>query len=209
MINLLPRFYLAQSGKILLDGVDIRDYELKNLRQHMALVSQQSILFNDTIANNLAYGCKSTVTRAELEAAAKAAYAWDFIQAISGGLDAVIGENGVLLSGGQRQRIAIARALLKKAPVLILDEATASLDTHSERQIQLALEHLMSQCTTIVIAHRLSTIENADWILVLDQGRLVEQGSHQDLLKQNGAYAALHRLQFKEKPVENVNTNLV
>lgn len=209
LINLLPRFYLLQSGKILLDGVDIFDYELKNLRQHMALVSQQSILFNDTIANNLAYGCRDTVTRAELEAAAKAAYAWDFIQAIPGGLDAVIGENGVLLSGGQRQRIAIARALLKKAPILILDEATASLDTHSERQIQLALEHLMSQCTTIVIAHRLSTIENADWILVLEQGRLVEQGSHQELLKQNGQYAALHRLQFKEKPVENVNTNLV
>ncbi len=202
LINLLPRFYSFQNGSIMLDGVDIREYQLKNLREQMALVSQHSILFNDTIANNIAYGSKARVTRQELEAAAKAAYAWEFIQEFSEGLDAVIGENGVLLSGGQRQRIAIARALLKKAPILILDEATASLDTYSERQIQLALENLMSQCTTFVIAHRLSTIENADWILVMEKGRLVEQGSHQTLVQQNGAYAALHRLQFKEKVIE-------
>ena len=189
----------CSSGAITIDGVDMRDYQLENLRQQFALVSQHSVLFNDTIAHNIAYGRQiGDVSREQIEAAARAAYAWEFIQEFPKGLDEVIGENGVLLSGGQRQRIAIARALLKNAPILILDEATSSLDTHSERQIQAALENLMQRSTTFVIAHRLSTIENADWILVMDKGRIIEQGAHEVLLSQKGAYEALHRLQFKE-----------
>jgi ATP-binding cassette, subfamily B, bacterial MsbA len=199
LINLLPRFYDPRSGIITIDGVDVRDYQLENLRQQFALVSQHSVLFNDTIAHNIAYGRQiGDVSRDQIEAAARAAYAWEFIQEFPKGLDEVIGENGVLLSGGQRQRIAIARALLKNAPILILDEATSSLDTHSERQIQAALENLMQRSTTFVIAHRLSTIENADWILVMDKGQIIEQGTHDVLLSQKGAYEALHRLQFKE-----------
>jgi subfamily B ATP-binding cassette protein MsbA len=199
LINLLPRFYELQTGVITIDDVDIRDYQLDNLRRQFAVVSQHSVLFNDTIAHNIAYGLHDAgVSRAQIEAAARAAHAWEFIQEFPQGLDAVIGENGVLLSGGQRQRIAIARALLKNAPILILDEATSALDTHSERQIQAALENLMQRCTTFVIAHRLSTIEHADWILVMEQGRIVEQGAHAELLSQQGAYTALHRLQFKD-----------
>ncbi len=199
LINLLPRFYELQSGSITIDGVDIRDFQLNNLRQQFALVSQHSILFNDTIAHNIAYGQQEgIVSRAQIEEAAKAAHAWEFIQEFPRGLDTVVGENGVLLSGGQRQRIAIARALLKNAPILILDEATSSLDTHSERQIQAALENLIHRSTTFVIAHRLSTIEQADWIIVMEQGRIIEQGSHAELLAKQGAYAALHHLQFKE-----------
>lgn len=201
LINLLPRFYELQHGSITIDGVEIRDFQLSNLRQQFALVSQQSILFNDTIAHNIAYGQQAgEVSRDQIEDAAKAAYAWEFIQEFPQGLDTVIGENGVLLSGGQRQRIAIARALLKNAPILILDEATSALDTHSERQIQAALENLMHRSTTFVIAHRLSTIENADWIIVMEQGRIIEQGSHSHLLAGQGAYAALYHLQFKETP---------
>lgn len=203
LINLLPRFYELHSGSITIDGVDIRDYQLENLRRQFALVSQHSVLFNDTIAHNIAYGQQDgQVSREQIEEAARAAFAWEFIQEFPQGLDAVIGENGVLLSGGQRQRLAIARALLKNAPILILDEATSSLDTHSERQIQAALENLMQRCTTFVIAHRLSTIEHADWILVMDQGRIIEQGTHAVLLSQKSAYAALHRLQFKEPAIE-------
>ena len=199
LINLLPRFYDVQSGVVTIDGVDIRDYALENLRQQFAVVSQHSVLFNDTIAHNIAYGRpEGAVSRAQIEAAARAAHAWEFIEEFPQGLDAVIGENGVLLSGGQRQRIAIARALLKNAPILILDEATASLDTHSERQIQAALENLMHRGTTFVIAHRLSTIENADWILVMDKGRIIEQGTHAELLAQKSAYSALYRLQFAD-----------
>ncbi len=199
LINLLPRFYEIRSGVITIDGIDLVDFSLRNLRQQFAMVSQHPVLFNDTIAHNIAYGSSmAEVTLEQIEAAARAAYAWEFIQEFPQGLQALIGENGVLLSGGQRQRIAIARALLKNAPILILDEATSSLDTHSERQIQAALENLMQRCTTFVVAHRLSTIEHADWILVMDKGQIVEQGSHQLLLSQGGAYSMLHHLQFKD-----------
>ncbi len=184
---------------ITIDGIDVRDFSLRNLRQQFAMVSQHPVLFNDTIAHNIAYGSMGEVTLEQIEAAARAAYAWEFIQEFPQGLQALIGENGVLLSGGQRQRIAIARALLKNAPILILDEATSSLDTHSERQIQAALENLMQRCTTFVVAHRLSTIEHADWILVMDKGQIIEQGSHQLLLSQGGAYSVLHHLQFKDQ----------
>ncbi len=202
LINLLPRFYDLQSGSITLDGIDIRDYQLENLRQQFAVVSQHPVLFNDSIAHNIAYGQHhEAISRKQIEEAARSAYAWEFIQEFPQGLDAIVGENGVLLSGGQRQRLAIARALLRKAPILILDEATSSLDTHSERQIQAALENLMQQCTTFVIAHRLSTIENADWILVMDKGQIIEQGTHEALLSANNAYAALHHLQFKETAI--------
>jgi ATP-binding cassette, subfamily B, bacterial MsbA len=203
LINLLPRFYDLRSGAITIDGIDIRDYQLENLRQQFALVSQNPVLFNDTFAHNIAYGRGAeAVSRQQIESAARAAYAWEFIQEFPRGLDEIIGENGVLLSGGQRQRIAIARALLKNAPILILDEATSALDTHSERQIQAALENLMQRCTTFVIAHRLSTIEHADWILVVDKGRIIEQGTHKTLLSQKSAYEALHRLQFKEPALD-------
>lgn len=198
LVNLLPRFYEIESGHITLDGIDIREYRLEDLRQQFALVSQNTTLFNDTVANNIAYGLESKHREADIVAAAEAANAMPFIQQLPQGLQTLIGENGVLLSGGQRQRIAIARALLKRAPILILDEATASLDTYSERHIQEALDNLMQQCTTLVIAHRLSTIENANWILVVDNGEIVEQGTHEHLLQQNGVYAGLHRLQFKE-----------
>jgi ATP-binding cassette, subfamily B, bacterial MsbA len=202
LVNLLPRFYDIESGFICIDGIDIRDYTLDNLRRHFAVVSQHSILFNDTVAHNIAYGRQDeVVSREQIEAAARAAYAWEFIEEFAQGLDTVIGENGVLLSGGQRQRIAIARALLRNAPILILDEATSALDTHSEKQIQAALETLMHRCTTFVIAHRLSTIEYADWILVMEKGRIIEQGTHAELLAREGAYARLHRLQFKEPTV--------
>jgi len=180
----------------MLDGHDLREYTLSSLRNQVALVSQNVHLFNDTIANNIAYARTDVFTREEIEKAATMAYAMDFISKMDNGLDTVIGENGVLLSGGQRQRIAIARALLRDSPVLILDEATSALDTESERAIQSALDELQKNRTSLVIAHRLSTIEKADEILVIEDGRVVERGNHADLLEQRGAYAQLHRMQF-------------
>jgi subfamily B ATP-binding cassette protein MsbA len=194
--NLLTRFYDVQDGEVLLDGHDLREYTLSSLRNQVALVSQNVHLFNDTIANNIAYARKDCFTRAEIENAARMAYAMDFIEKMEHGLDTVIGENGVLLSGGQRQRIAIARVLLRNCPVLILDEATSELDTESERAIQKALDELQKNRTSLVIAHRLSTIEKADEILVAEDGRIVERGTHTALLARKGAYAQLHRLQF-------------
>jgi subfamily B ATP-binding cassette protein MsbA len=199
LVSLLPRFYDLASGEILLDDVNIKDYRLFDLRKQFALVSQHVILFNDTIAHNIAYGRFANATKEEIINAAKAAYIWDFIHELPDGLNTVIGEHGLLLSGGQRQRIAIARAILKDAPVLILDEATSSLDTEAERYLQGALEQLMRNRTTLVIAHRLSTIENADMILVLDGGRIVEHGTHSELLKLKGYYAKLHKMQFHDE----------
>lgn len=196
--NLFTRFYDVDSGSIELDGHDIRDYKLTNLRQHFALVSQNVHLFNDTIANNIAYAAEGQFSREQIEAAARLAHAMDFIDNMADGLDTMIGENGASLSGGQRQRIAIARALLRDAPVLILDEATSALDTESERAIQAALDELQKNKTVLVIAHRLSTIEQADEILVVDEGEIVERGKHAELLQQEGAYAQLHRIQFGE-----------
>ncbi|WP_419208558.1 lipid A ABC transporter ATP-binding protein/permease MsbA [Photobacterium leiognathi subsp. mandapamensis] len=194
--NLLTRFYDIDSGEINLDSVEIRDYKLVNLRDQVAVVSQNVHLFNDTIANNIAYASHDAYSRADIERAAELAYAMDFIKDMDNGLDTVIGENGVSLSGGQRQRLAIARALLRDAPVLILDEATSALDTESERAIQSALDELQKDRTVLVIAHRLSTIENADQILVVDDGEIVERGTHAELISHDGAYAQLHRIQF-------------
>ena len=194
--NLFTRFYDVDSGSIELDGHDIRDYELKNLREHFALVSQNVHLFNDTVANNIAYAAEEKYTREQIEHAAKLAHASEFIEGMENGIDTVVGENGASLSGGQRQRIAIARALLRDAPVLILDEATSALDTESERAIQSALEELQKDKTVLVIAHRLSTIEQADEILVVDDGQIVERGPHAELIAHDGAYAQLHRIQF-------------
>ncbi|WP_333606930.1 lipid A export permease/ATP-binding protein MsbA [Arsukibacterium sp.] len=194
--SLLPRFYQVEQGQILLDGQDIRHYTLASLRQQIALVSQHVTLFNDTIANNICYGSTAEVDPAHLLDVAEKAHVLEFAQKLPQGLNTVVGENGVSLSGGQRQRIAIARALLRQAPILILDEATSALDTESERKIQSALTALLHGRTSLVIAHRLSTIENADLIIVMDQGRIVEQGTHSELLASNGAYAQLHKLQF-------------
>ena len=194
--NLVTRFYDIEQGEILLDGVNIQDYRLSNLRENCAVVSQQVHLFNDTIANNIAYAAQDKYSREEIISAAKAAYALEFIEKLPQGFDTVIGENGASLSGGQRQRLAIARALLRNSPVLILDEATSALDTESERAIQSALEELKKDRTVIVIAHRLSTIENADEILVIDHGEICERGKHKALLEQNGAYKQLHSMQF-------------
>lgn len=194
--NLVTRFYDIEQGEILLDGVNIQDYRLSNLRENCAVVSQQVHLFNDTIANNIAYAAQDKYSREEIIAAAKAAYALEFIEKLPQGFDTVIGENGASLSGGQRQRLAIARALLRNSPVLILDEATSALDTESERAIQSALDELKKDRTVIVIAHRLSTIENADEILVIDHGEIRERGNHRALLEQNGAYKQLYSMQF-------------
>ncbi len=194
--NLLTRFYDVNEGGIILDGHDLREYTLASLRNQIALVSQNVHLFNDTVANNIAYASEGQFSREEIERAAEMAYAMDFIKKLDNGLDTMIGENGVLLSGGQRQRIAIARALLRDSPILILDEATSALDTESERAIQAALDELQKNRTSLVIAHRLSTIENADEIIVIEDGNIIERGNHAVLLENEGAYAQLYRMQF-------------
>lgn len=196
LIHLLPRFYHPDAGRITLDGHDLEALTLESLRRQISLVSQNVVLFNDTVAANIAYGRADHPPRAEIERAARAAYAMEFIDVLPRGLDTEIGENGAKLSGGQRQRIAIARAILKDAPILLLDEATSALDTESERAVQAALETLMEGRTTIVVAHRLSTIEKAGRIMVMSQGRIVESGNHADLVRAGGMYAGLHRLQF-------------
>jgi ATP-binding cassette, subfamily B, bacterial MsbA len=196
LVGLLPRLYEIEGGTVLLDGTDIREYRLRDLRRQVSLVSQDIVLFNDSIANNIAYGGLASATRAEIEQAAEIAHVAEFAMTLPDGLETNVGERGILLSGGQRQRIAIARALLKDAPVLILDEATSALDSESERRIQSALATLMRGRTTLVIAHRLSTVERADCILVLKEGVVVEQGTHAELLALDGYYGGLHRMQF-------------
>jgi subfamily B ATP-binding cassette protein MsbA len=204
LVNLLPRFYDVSSGKVLIDGWDIRDVTVESLRGMIGIVTQQTILFNDTVRNNIAYG-KINEPFEEIVKAAKAAYAHGFIQNLPNGYDTVIGEQGVKLSGGERQRISIARALLKNAPILILDEATSSLDSESEIEVQKALEFLMQSRTTLVIAHRLSTIRKADRIVVISDGVVVEEGTHEELLEREGEYKKLYLLQFVDSDLERIN----
>ena len=196
LVRLLPRLYEPTGGQILLDGIDIRDLTLDSLRGQIAYVGQEVTLFNDTLANNIAYGCRDVADMAAIRAAAKAAHALEFIEKLPQGFETVVGQQGIVLSGGQRQRIAIARALLRNSPILILDEATSALDAESERRVQDALERLMQNRTTLVIAHRLSTIQNADRIHVMQAGRIIESGTHAELLTTPSAYAALHAMQF-------------
>jgi ATP-binding cassette, subfamily B, bacterial MsbA len=196
LAHLIPRFYRATGGQILVDSIPIGDIRIASLRKQIALVSQDVVLFNDTIGANIAYGGTRGATDSELRVAAKAAHLLDMIDDLPLGFDTMIGERGVRLSGGQRQRLAIARAILKDAPILILDEATSALDSESERRVQDALDELMRHRTTLVIAHRLSTIERANRIAVLEQGKLVELGTHSELLAKDGVYAMLYRLQF-------------
>jgi subfamily B ATP-binding cassette protein MsbA len=196
LTNLIPRFLDLKEGSILIDGTDIRDVTLESLRSQIAMVTQQTILFNDTVRNNIGYGDQQADDQ-QIHDAARAAHAYNFIQALPNGFDTIIGEGGARLSGGQRQRISIARALLKNAPILILDEATSALDTESEREVQKALENLMKDRTTLVIAHRLSTIKNADRIIVIKHGVIIEQGTHETLLKHGGEYEMLYNMQYK------------
>jgi subfamily B ATP-binding cassette protein MsbA len=197
LVNLLPRFYDVEEGQILIDGYDIRKVTLQSLRGQIGLVTQQTILFNDTVRNNIAYGSLKRSDQEIIEAA-KAANAHDFIQRLPQGYETLIGEQGVKLSGGERQRLSIARALLKNAPILILDEATSSLDSDSETEVQKALEELMKGRTVFVIAHRLSTIRNAHRIIVLSEGQIVEEGAHEELITLGGEYQRLYDLQFKD-----------
>jgi subfamily B ATP-binding cassette protein MsbA len=205
LANLVPRFYSPNSGRITLDGSDLVELTLDSLRSNIALVSQEVVLFNDTVAANIAYGQMRDVPEAEIIAAAQAAHAMEFIREMPQGLQTLVGERGVRMSGGQRQRIAIARAILKNAPILILDEATSALDSESERHVQAALETLMRGRTTLVIAHRLSTIEKADRIVVLQNGEIVEVGTHQELLARGHVYAQLHRIQFMRNDADPDN----
>lgn len=204
IVSLLPRFYRAARGAILLDDTDIHDLTLASLRRQIALVGQENILFDDSIRHNIAYGEEGAIDESRLMEAARAAHVLEFAERLPEGLDTRVGERGMLLSGGQRQRIAIARALYKNAPILILDEATSALDTESERLVQAALQKLMLHRTTLVIAHRLSTVEHADKIVVLAQGRVVESGTHRELLARNGVYAGLYRNQFQDNPATAV-----
>lgn len=198
LVNLIPRFYHPTGGQILIDDIDIQEIQLQDLRRNIALVTQDVVLFNDTVANNIAYGGRQDADRDSIIAAARAAHAMEFIERLPQGLDTLVGEKGARLSGGQRQRLAIARALLKDAPILILDEATSALDSESEHHVQAALENLKQGRTTIMIAHRLSTIENADRIVVMERGEIIETGNHRELLAKNGAYAKLHSMQFSD-----------
>jgi subfamily B ATP-binding cassette protein MsbA len=203
LVNLIPRFYDVTGGSILIDGRDIRDVSIESLRSLTAIVTQQTFLFNDSVQGNIAYGDTGKQFD-DIVRAARSAYADDFIRALPRGYDTVIGESGIKLSGGQRQRIAIARALLKDAPILILDEATSSLDTQSEREVQKALDRLMAGRTSFVIAHRLSTVLNADRIIVLKDGRIAEQGRHEELLSLGGEYKRLYEQQFRDEPAARI-----
>jgi len=204
LIRLLPRLYEPTGGEIRLDGRDVREFTLSSLRRHIAYVGQEVTLFNDSVANNIAYGCRESISFEEIRQAAKTAHALEFIEGLPQGFETIVGQQGIVLSGGQRQRIAIARAVLKNAPILILDEATSALDAESERHVQEALEMLMKNRTTLVIAHRLSTIQNADRIYVMRDGRIIESGTHEQLLRGQSYYAELHRLQFEPKALRPV-----
>ncbi len=200
LMSLVPRFYDPSEGRILIDGMDLKEVTLTSLRAQIAIVSQETVLFDESVRANIAYG-RPDASEEEIVQAARAGYAWEFIEELPDGLDTLIGENGVTLSGGQRQRLAIARAILRNPPLLILDEATSALDTESERKVQAALAELMKNRTTLVIAHRLSTVQHADRIVVLDEGRIVEAGIHHELLRRNGVYTCLHQTQFHDVPV--------
>jgi subfamily B ATP-binding cassette protein MsbA len=201
LVNLIPRFFDVSSGSLTIDGTDIRDVSFNSLRKQIGIVTQQTILFNDTVRNNIAYGSPDA-SEEQIRDAARAAHALNFIQQMPDGFDTVIGESGARLSGGERQRVSIARAILKNAPILILDEATSSLDTESEREVQQAIENLVQSRTTFVIAHRLSTIRNAHRIIVIQDGAIVEEGTHDTLLPLGGVYKMLHDMQFQDDAME-------